>query len=61
MSADTGIDQRLREAFHADDDWIPDVSLADVRARPLGAPPLGGVRRWPPLPPSCSPAASPSP
>jgi len=32
MSADTGIDQRLREAFHADDDWIPDVSLTDVRA-----------------------------
>ncbi len=31
MSADT-LDQRLREAFHADDDWIPDVSLADVRS-----------------------------
>jgi hypothetical protein len=32
MSADTGIDQRLREAFHAEDEWIPDVSLTDVRS-----------------------------
>ncbi len=31
MSADT-LDQRLREAFHSDDDWIPDVSLAEVRS-----------------------------
>jgi hypothetical protein len=32
MSADTRLDQRLREAFGADDDWIPDIVLADVRA-----------------------------
>src|ERR1700752_4621965 len=25
------VDQRLREAFRTDDDWIPDVSLAEVR------------------------------
>jgi len=25
------VDQRLREAFHADDVWIPDVSLSEVR------------------------------
>jgi hypothetical protein len=31
MSADTRLDQRLRDAFGADDDWIPDLSLADVR------------------------------
>lgn len=30
MSADTTLDQRLRDAFQADDDWIPDVSLAEV-------------------------------
>ena len=32
MSADTRLDERLREAFAADDDWLPDVDLGSVRS-----------------------------
>jgi len=32
------VDQRLQEAFHADDDWVPEVPLSTVQttARPAG-------------------------